>query len=131
MSWQHLKLMKHLVDPGDLNSTQKLTLGLTSRVAAAAEDARRLADVAGGRLAPAAAAVGALAAVVFLSGAEAAEVVGRLAGAAVLLGRVLAAAVGLVALVEGCHTGGPGRTGGVGSEMKRDCKRKEKKIIRK
>lgn len=122
--------MKHFVDPGDLNSTRKLTLGLTSRVAAAAEDARRLADVAGGRLAPAAAAaaaVGALAAVVFLSGAEAAEVVGRLAGAMVLLGRVLAAAVVLVAPAAGCHMGGPGHTGGVESEMKRDRKRKEKK----
>lgn len=124
--------MKHLVDPGDLHSTQKLTLGLTSRVAAAAEDARRLADVAGGRLAPAAAAVGALATVGFLSEAEVVEVVGRLAGAAappaaVLLGRVLAAAVGLVALVAGCRMGGPGHTGGVESKMKRDRKKMKEK----
>lgn len=107
-------------------------MGLTSRVAAAAEDARRLADVAGGRLAPAAAAaVGALAAVGFLSEAEVVEVVGRLAGAAApptaaLLGRVLAAAVSLVALVAGCPMGGSGHTGGVESKMKRDRKRKEK-----
>lgn len=78
-----------------------------------AEDVRRLAGAAGGRLAPPAASgtLAAAPAVGFLSEEEAVEGAGRRAGAVVAarvaFGRVLGAAatVGLAALAAGCHTG--------------------------
>lgn len=116
---------------------QILTLGLTSRVAAeVAEDMRRLADAAGGRLAPPGAS-GALAAAPvldFLSKEEDAEEgAGRRAGAAAAapLGRVLGAAatVGLAALVAGCHEGAPWCTGAGGgpNEEEKQTERKNDK----
>lgn len=128
-------LMKYFVDSGGFFritsvQQQELTLGLRSRVAAVAEDARRLVDVATGRFGPAAAVGGALAVVVFLSEVEVVlEGVGRLAGAvppaAALLGRVLAAAVGLVAPAAGCDAG-PRHTGAVEGKIRRESKGKEK-----
>lgn len=116
---------------------RKLTLGLTSRAAAVAEDVRRLAGAVGGRLAPPAAsgALAAAAAEGFLSEVVAAVVEGAerragVAAAAPELGRVLGdaatAVAGLAALAAGCHMGAPSCTGvGGGPNEEGRAKRKE------